>query len=198
MKKKIFNLILLGEPGAGKATQGARLLKKYPLREFDFGQWLRDLKGAEKRRYAVVTNSSRGILTPTNLAKRRFRDVIMETPASKGVFFNGNPKMVGEAQVMKKTFKESGRDMVVVVYLSIPKTEMLKRIQGRKGQARFDDQAEYLQNRMRYYRNHIGPTVKYLQKTYPFQKVSGVGSEAEVFARLTKTIEGLLKQASRI
>src|SRR5262245_58782408 len=104
-----LSIILLGDPGAGKATQGARLVKKYPLREFDFGQWLRELKSpAERRRYKLETSINKGGLAPTGLSKQKFKEVIVTTPRRKGVFFNGNPKMLGEAKVMVQTFAAAG------------------------------------------------------------------------------------------
>ncbi len=35
-----FNLILLGDPGAGKATQAAYFAKKYNMFDFDMGKEL--------------------------------------------------------------------------------------------------------------------------------------------------------------
>jgi adenylate kinase len=190
MRPQPFNLILLGDPGAGKATQGDRLVKKYPLREFDFGQWLRDINNSDMRqRYKVERTMQKGILAPTTLAKTKFRQVILDTPKRQGVFFNGNPKMVGEARVMLKTFRDAGRQDPLAIYLYIPQAEMLRRIQSRKHQARSDDQKEHLKNRMEYYRKHIRPTVAFLKEHYSFSRINGVGTEAEVFRRLVEAIE---------
>lgn len=191
MKQQPFNLILLGDPGAGKATQGVRLVKRYPfLREFDFGQWLRDLKTpAERRKYHVETRTSRGILAPADLARQMFRKVILETPPEKGVFFNGNPKMVSEAKTMVSAFRKAKRSDPLFIYLGISQKEMLGRIQSRKGQSRSDDQAEHLKNRMKYYKDHIQPTVDLLKSKYEFKRVSGLGTEQEVFRRLVAEIE---------
>jgi adenylate kinase len=190
-KSDPFNLILLGDPGAGKATQGVRLVKKYPfLREFDFGQWLRGLKTpAARRKYHVETRTNRGILAPADLARKMFRKVILETPSHKGVFFNGNPKMVSEAKTMIKAFKDTGRNDPLFIYLYIPQTEMLKRIQGRKGQFRSDDEAQHLRNRMEYYKEHIRPTISVLKERYGLRQVDGVGTQQEVFRRLVAEIE---------
>lgn len=196
--KQPFNLILLGDPGSGKATQGARLVKKYPLREFDYGQWLRELKTpAQRRKYGFDTRIKHGQLAITGPSKRIFRQVILETPEEKGVFFNGNPKMRGEAEVMLRTFRKAKRSEPLFLYLSIPQSEMLKRVQSRKGQARSDDDTRGLKNRMSYYKKHIRQSKDFLKAHCRSRQVNGVGTEAEVFRRLTTAIEGLRKKAPR-
>ena len=46
-KRKPFNLILLGDPAAGKATQVALIVKRYGMFDFDMGHELRRPVGAE-------------------------------------------------------------------------------------------------------------------------------------------------------
>jgi adenylate kinase len=196
MKQEPFNLILLGDPGAGKGTQGARLVKKYPLNEFDFGSWLRAIKDPKNRKkYAVDEKILKGILAPTDLAKAKFKQTIFETPLTKGVFFNGNPRMVGEAKVVSKSFKQAKRRDPLVIYLSISQKEMLKRLSKRrelrdgKMQVREDDKPENLKNRMKYYREHVHPTLDFFKTKYKVVKVSGLGTPAAVFKRLVAVID---------
>lgn len=186
MNREPLNLILLGDPGAGKATQGRRLVKRYPFREFDFGEWLRNLKSPAARKKYHVEEILRGILAPTDLAKAKFREVILRTPRSRGIFLNGNPKMEGEAKVVVKAFRDAGRSEPLVIYLTIPKKEMLKRLEIR---ARQDDSREYLENRLRYYEKHLRPMVEYFKTQYTVATISGVGTEAEVFRRIIKVIQ---------
>jgi adenylate kinase len=186
MKKEPLSLILLGDPGAGKATQGKRLVRKYPFREFDFGEWLRSLKSPAARRKYHVEEILRGILAPTHLAKIKFREVILKTPKSKGIFFNGNPKMEGEAKAVVSAFRKARRPDPLVIYLKIPKGEMLKRLEIR---ARKDDTREYLENRMRYYKEHLRPMVAYFKTRYNVVTISGAGTEETVFKRIVTAIE---------
>ena len=197
-RKEPFNLILLGDPGAGKATQGRRLSKKYNLRDFDFGQWLRNLDARGQKKYKVKETAGKGMLTPTNLARAKFREVIFDTPKSKGILFDGNPKMAGEARLMYKWFREAGRSRPLVIYLSIPKKEMLKRTDIRvKIEKRSDDYANHLANRMKYYRKNIAATVAYLRRVCTFKKISGFGTRDQVFRRLVHTIEAGLKKQGK-
>lgn len=187
---KPFNLILLGDVGSGKATQGALLVKKYPLWEFDYGQWLRELKDpAMRRKYGLDTSINRGRLAITRPSQQMFRKVILETDPNLGVFFNGNPKMRSEAEVMFRTFKKAKRSDPLFIYLSIPQKEMLKRIQSRKGESRSDDSERALKNRMSYYKKHIRESKEFLKSVYTFRQISGLGTKQEVFRRLVDAIE---------
>ena len=194
-KNTVFNLILLGDPTAGKATQAVRLLRRYPLREFDLGKWLRDLKGFEKRRFRVSATTEKGILAPTRLASAKFKEIIFTTPKGRGIFFNGNPKMLGEAKLVYAWFREAGRSDPLVMYLSIPKKEMLKRIKIRERvQKRSDDEIQSLRNRMKYYRKDIQAVSAFFKSHYRFKKISGLGTREEVYKRLVSHIERELKR----
>jgi adenylate kinase len=188
---KIFNLILLGDPGAGKATQAKYIVNRYPiLKEFDFGAWLRARTARDAKKFKIGETMAKGILTPTNLAREKFREVIFKTPNGRGIFFNGNPKMLGEARLVRKWFRESGRENPLVIYLSIPKREMLKRLEIRaREEHRSDDELKHLTNRMKYYEKHIAPTVKFFQEVFQYKKVSGVGTREAVRKRLIRCIK---------
>ncbi|MBI2623015.1 MAG: nucleoside monophosphate kinase [Candidatus Liptonbacteria bacterium] len=190
MKKAIFNLILLGDPAAGKATQAVKLLARYPqLQEFDFGNWLRSLSPRAAKR-VKFEYTMRGNLTPTQFARAKFKEVIFTTPLSRGVFLNGNPKMLGEARLVCKWFREAKRTDPLVLYLSIPKREILKRIGIRAHEGgRSDDRMEHLRNRMRYYAKDISAVVRFFEKQYRFKKISGMGTRADVYRRLTGYID---------
>jgi adenylate kinase len=199
MKSSPINIILLGDPTAGKATQATSLTKKYGLREFDLGDWLRKLKTSEaKKKFKVSETTAKGILAPTDMAREKFKEIIFKTPKAKGIFFNGNPKMLGEAKLMRGWFREAGRRDPIVMYLSIPKREMLSRITIReREEGRSDDAAAHLKNRMKYYAKDIPETVAFLRKHYAFKKISGLGTRAEVFKRLVETIEKLKKTSEK-
>lgn len=187
-----FNLILLGDPTAGKATQGRVLVKKYPLREFDFGEWLRQQGKKVRAVSRFDETTAKGILTPTEVARAKFKEVIFKTPKAKGVFFNGNPKMLGEAKLVHAWFKEAGRTDPYVVYLAVPKREIVKRIGIRKKtEQRSDDAAHHLKNRMKYYAKDIPAVMKFFKTKYHVVKISGLGTRSEVSKRLIKTIESL-------
>src|SRR4051812_14218281 len=98
-----LNIILLGDPAAGKATQAAFLVKKYPLYDLDMGKELRILKRKDPKVRALLEGSyDKGNLTQTDLVRSIHKQRIESTPKNKGILFDGNPKMVGEARLITK------------------------------------------------------------------------------------------------
>ena len=193
--KEPLNIILLGDIAAGKATQVELLFKKYPLYNLDMGKELR--RPALKKIGRYRETAGRGIVSPTSLVRGIFKKRIAAVPKSKGILFNGTPKMIGEAKLVRRLLAESGRTKVIFLYISIPFSEMVKRSSLRwEKEKRPDDLQEGMKRRWTgYYKKHIyGKIIPYFSKHYPFKKISGLGSVAEVWKRLNGEVERFLRK----
>lgn len=195
MNEKPLNIILLGDPAAGKATQAKNLMKKFRLYDLDMGRELRRIDVKTKNqllRKELAATLNRGKLTPTKLVRGIFMQVIDSVPKNKGILFDGTPKMIGEARLVKKILDANGRSNVKVIYLSIPQAETLKRMAGRreyfkgKYSKRADDTPAALKNRIRYYRRNIEGVKKYFAEIYGLRSINGIGGRNEIFKRILK------------
>ena len=175
-----LNIILLGDPGAGKATQATLLVKAARMYDLDMGEILRKMPVPR----AIM---DAGKLMPTATVREIFREQVGGVPVRQGILFNGTPKMLGEAKLVRKLLDENGRGRgrVLVVYLAVPRATVHERTAGR---GRADDAAEALANRFRYYRKNIAAVVAYFRTQYTFARVSGVGTVAEVHERIQKKV----------
>lgn len=198
---KPFNIILLGDPAAGKATQSALLVKKFNLRDFDMGKELRKRKANSKAfNNRLKDTYDKGNLTQTEICREISREIIARTPKSKGILFDGHPKMLGEAKLIARLLRTMKRRDPVVVYLAVPLGETVKRMANRveyfkgKFSKRTDDNPTALKNRVRYYRTNISQVVAFFKSKYPYKKISGLGTRKQVSARLLQTIADLTKQ----
>jgi adenylate kinase len=193
MKREPFNLILLGDPASGKGTQAARLAKKYHLYNFDMGDEVR--KPAVRTKFNYARTTGVGKLTPTAIVRGILERKIKEVPRGQGIVFNGHPKMIGEARLAAKWLKQYKRPDPLVIYLSVPASETLRRARKRviyidgKMMRRDDDTERALMNRRAYYRDQVSQVVIFFKKKYRFKNISGVGSEADVAKRIMKAIE---------
>ncbi len=190
-----LNIILLGDPAAGKATQAAYLVKKYPLYDLDMGKELRQLQARDpKMRKLMEKTYNKGHVTQTEIVRKIFQQKIFTTPKSKGILFDGNPKQIGEAQLIYRWLKEQGRDRCILIYLSIPMAETCKRMRNRveyfkgKFSKRADDNEAALKNRVKYYHKNIAGVLKFFKAKYPFKQISGLGSRDEVRKRIVEFI----------
>lgn len=192
---KPLNIILLGDPAAGKATQSAMLVKKFPLFDFDMGKELRKYRKSNAQLdSALKTTTDKGKLTPTAICREIFKNKITSTSSKKGILFDGTPKMLGEAKLVRRLLKEQGRENIIVMYISIPMSETVKRMTSRteyfkgKFSKRSDDNTQALQNRVKYYRDNITTVVEYFKTQFPFTKISGMGSIHEVEKKVMKFV----------
>jgi len=182
-KRAPFNVILLGDPASGKGTQAARLAKKYGMYNFDMGVEVR--KPAVRKKYDYAKTTGQGNLTPTRVVREILKHTIRATPKSRGILFNGHPKMIGEARLVAKWLREAGRSDPFVMYLYVTKKDVLKRTGKRE---RDDDNLKALRNRERYYREQIARVVKFFKARYDFARVSGRGSKALVWKRIQREV----------
>jgi len=197
MKPQPLNIILLGDPAAGKATHGKFLARKYNLYDLDMGRELRSLEHnqALRKKYRLDKTLDSGKLTPTELVRSLLHDKIQSTKKTKGILFDGTPKMLGEAKLVSNWLKQEKRGNIIFVYLSIPLKETMRRMTSRKTyfrgkfSKRPDDNNRALKNRINYYQKNISQVVKYFKKLYPFMKISTLGSIPEAKKRLIAKID---------
>ncbi len=202
----MINIILLGDPASGKATQALRLTKKHKLYDFDMGKELRKIRRKDsKLNTALQKTQDKGKLTPTKVVRSIHQEKILKTPKKTGILFDGHPKMIGEAKLVNKWMNEVGRteDTVLVLYIKIPHAEVVKRMLGRKEyhagkySKRADDNEKALRNRVKYYRDNISDVVKFFKEKYTFKSINGLGTEAEVSKRIEKAIHEFHQKSRR-
>ena len=196
-----FNVILLGDPASGKGTQSARLARKYGMYDLDMGAEVK--KPENLARYDYAHTTAVGKLTPTVVVRNIFMEKIGGTSPDRGIVFSGTPKMINEAKLVERLLRKAKRSDPLVMYLAIPAKEILRRMRTRyvyidgERVRRDDDNERALANRRRYYREQISNVVDFFQGRYKFRRISGMGSEREVAARIEAAIAKYLKTPKR-
>ncbi len=203
--KPKLNLIILGDPGAGKATQAKYFAKKYSMYDFDMGRELTLLRQKNaKANKALQKNIDKGFLAPTQIVREINKKIVLGLPKSKSILFDGHPKMIGEAKLIAKYLKQTNRTKPLVLYINIPAVEIINRTHLRKGylntkfNRRLDDTPSALRNRAKYYRKNIAEVVQFFKSTYTFATVNGVGTRTEVRKRIQKAVDFYLTHYDEI
>lgn len=187
-----FNIILLGDPASGKATQANKLARKYRMYDLDMGKEVK--KPASLAQYDYAHTTAIGKLTPTAVVRKIFENAIGSIPTNRGIIFNGTPKMINEAKLVARLLKQNKRSDPLFIYVHISAAETLKRALKRheymngKLVRRDDDSERALRNRRRYYKEQIAYVVEFFKERYEFRKISGMGTEAEVAARIGEVV----------
>jgi len=198
--QKPINIILLGDPAAGKATQAAFLVKKFKVYDFDMGKELSKRRSKNSALHSKLKeNTDKGKLTPTAIVREILKETISKVPPARGILFDGHPKMLGEAKLVSRLLESQHRTKPLVIYLSVPLEETVKRMRDRQGYfkgkfgKRADDTDKALRNRVKYYRHNIAQVVDLFKSKYEFIKISGLGSVSEINAKILDTVSSYTK-----
>ncbi len=187
MKKLGFDLIVMGDPAAGKDTQAEILMKKYALKPVESGKHWRKMAKMNNSDGAWLRRTmSLGHPTPVVLMKKFIKDNLRKVPKNKNLIFIGNPRLKPEAQLLVKLLKEKKRDFFMI-HIQIPVAETLKRTTLRR---RLKSEDEGVHNRIRYHQNQVSKTVKYFQSLNKLKIINGKQSVPKVTKDILKAIEG--------
>jgi len=185
MRRLGFDLIILGDPTAGKDTQAALLSKKYAFKAVESGKHWRamakkkNLEGAWLRR-----TMSLGHPTPVILMKKFLNKNLANVPKNKDLIFVGTPRLKPEAQLLVKILKSKKRNFFVL-YIKIPTTEILARTKSR---SRLKSEDQGVWNRIKYTKNQVSKTVKYFQSLGKLKFINGYRTIQNVSKEIEKAI----------
>jgi adenylate kinase len=124
-------LVMLGAPGAGKGTQGARFARTHGLPKISTGDILRDAvqAGTEMGRIAREVMDA-GRLVGDDIMIRIVRERLERPDADAGFVLDGFPRTVVQAQALDGMVDEKAP--LVIVDIEVPMEVLVKRLAGRK------------------------------------------------------------------
>ena len=160
-------MLLLGPPGGGKGTQGARLAEHLGVPHISTGDLLR----AEVARKTplgkqVAAYMERGELVPDDL----MIDVLMPHLQGAGAILDGFPRTVAQARALD----ERGVPPDTVVYLPVRAAELRRRLLARAAvEGRSDDTPEVIDNRLRVYEDETAPLIDFYRERGVLTEVRG-------------------------
>jgi adenylate kinase len=126
------NIILIGAQGSGKGTQAEQLCNALHIPHVASGDLFRkaiDAKtelGMKAKEYI-----DRGALVPDDLTVAMILTRIKEPDCTHGVLLDGFPRTIAQAQALDDELAKIHRQIDVIVYLNVPRPELLKRLSGR-------------------------------------------------------------------
>ncbi len=194
--KDPLNIFVIGDLGAGKATQSALLRKKFSLFEFDFGKEQDKLRRKDKKLDSILKRIiDKGGLTPTNIYRKIIKQALTHLPKHKGLLIDGGPKMPDEVYFVKKLLDKLGRKFIICIYIHVPWKETVKRNLKRKGyfgkKKRADDSVDALKIRYKVVQASIRRAMPVHKSLYPFVKINGLGTVTEVHKRVLEAVKRL-------
>jgi adenylate kinase family enzyme len=155
-----YQVIVLGPPGAGKGTQAERLAECLGVVHISPGEILRreippDSVTGQQIRAIMAT----GELVPDELIDGVVRRRLEALAPEQGFVLDGYPRTAAEAQSLRALLARLGRlePRPAVVWLEIPREELVRRLRRRRElDGRADDAEEALARRLAIHDAHAG------------------------------------------
>jgi len=194
-----MRLVLLGPPGAGKGTQGDRLIERHGIVRLSTGDMLRAAVKAETPIGLKAKDiMARGELVSDDVVIGIIGDRLNESDVAKGFILDGFPRTVAQAEALDQLLAAKGIRLDAVVELKVDEGILLKRIETRiaemtaRGEAvRADDNPESLKKRLDAYRIQTAPLSAYYAKKGTLQEIDGMLSIDAVTAAIDTKLKAL-------
>jgi adenylate kinase len=190
----MINIVLFGKPGAGKGTQAEFLKEKYNLTHISTGDIFRyNIKNETllgKEAQAFINN---GELVPDSLTIKMLEDEVNKNKDSNGFLFDGFPRTIAQADALDAFLTTKNWNVTATIALEADDEILVARLLERgKTSGRADDQdEEKIRNRYQEYNEKTEPLIAYYTEQNKFYAVNGIGSIADITARLSAVIETL-------
>jgi adenylate kinase len=132
MGRAKVNIILVGAQGSGKGTQADLLSLALHIPHIASGDLFRkafDEKtelGMRAKKYV-----DRGELVPDEITVAMVLNRIQEPDCAPGVILDGFPRTIAQAEALDRGLQSLGRQIDIVVYINVPREELLVRLSGR-------------------------------------------------------------------
>jgi adenylate kinase len=212
------NIILIGAQGSGKGTQAEQLERTLGIPHVASGDLFR--KAIDEKTdlgLKAKTYLDRGELVPDDITVAMVLSRLEEPDCRAGVLLDGFPRTVAQAQALDKGLQDAGRQIDLVIYLNVPREELLYRLSGRyicranqhvynvhthppkvagicdldgsELYQRSDDTGEAVQRRLDIFFNETIRLLDYYGGQHKLREVNGNQSIEQVQAALLKTIE---------
>lgn len=219
-----MNLVILGPQGSGKGTQAELVSKKYGLAHIDMGKTLRRIArldtplGKEIYRIQNVTKT----LVPSDILQEVLNVELNSFSREQGIVFEGVPRTEDQRGYVEKILGESGRKIDAAIFINLPESESLERIEKRRtckqcgrplilghnvknasdkcpncgGEIfqREDDSSEGVKKRLEVFREETLPVIEYFREKGLLIEVDGRPGIEEVFESITNKIKSLIPQ----
>jgi adenylate kinase len=160
MSRSAHQVIVLGPPGAGKGTQAERLAECLGLVHISPGEILRrEIPAGSETGRQIVASMAAGDLVPDELVDGVVRDRLESLPPEQGFVLDGYPRTAAEAHSLRQLLARLGRlePRPVVVWLEVPREELVRRLRRRRELGgRADDAEQALTRRLAIHDAHAG------------------------------------------
>ena len=188
-----MNIIIFGPPLAGKGTQSKKIINDFGVIHLSTGDALRQEK-AQKSELGIKASeySSKGLLAPDDLVAQIVEKFYLNNKSEKGILFDGYPRNIEQAKHLINVIKNDGSRIDRVIFLKVPREELLKRaIKRAEEENRTDDKdREIVMTRINEFSNATIPAINFLKESgVETIEINGNQSIENIFETIKKGLQ---------
>jgi adenylate kinase len=128
-----MNILIIGPIASGKGTQSQKLIEKFNLAHLEMGGLLRKISEEETDLgYRVKDFLDSGRLVTDEIVVEVVENYLQSIDRLDGILFDGFPRILSQARYFEHFLNQKGLKIDVVIYLTLPKEEILSRILSRR------------------------------------------------------------------
>lgn len=127
------NIILLAVQGAGKGTLAKALQDKYGYAHISTGDVLREARNEDNDVAKVIAEcQDTGVLVPFEIVMKALELRLSKQDCNNGYILDGFPRDLKQAQAYDELVNNMGKDLGIVLNLTVPEELLYERILGRR------------------------------------------------------------------
>ncbi len=206
-----MNIVLLGAPGAGKGTQGQKLVEEYGIAHISTGDLLRAaVKAQSELGKQAKAYMDAGQLVPDSLVIDLVKERLAQPDAQKGFMLDGFPRNIAQAETLDAELAAMDVALDAALLVDVPFAVIVDRLSSRRtcrscgytagagvdvcprcnGEMyqRDDDKPETINKRLDTYQNQTQPLIDYYEGKGILKAVDGNRAVDEVYVDVKKVL----------
>ncbi len=219
-----MRIILLGEPGAGKGTYSAELIKKFSIPQISTGDMLRSaVKAGTELGLKAQEFMKKGALVPDSVVIGLIQERIKLDDARQGFILDGFPRTVPQAESLEQMLHDQKIQLDGVIKIEVGHQVLIRRLTGRRvcpncgatfnietmkpkvagicdkcGKEliqRADDKPETIENRLSVYRKDTEPLIAFYETKGLLKRVPCEDIFDISFPRILQVLDQVVKRS---
>ncbi len=184
-------LLIVGPPGSGKGTQGARLSNEYGIPAIATGDIFRhNIRTGTDLGREVKAIVDAGNYVPDTLTNELVRHRLMEADALDGFLLDGYPRTLDQVTFLDRLLDARGQRLDAVIQLHADTDEVVGRLRKRAiAEGRIDDSEQAIRHRQEVFARETEPLVAVYRDRGLLIEVDGLGEIDGVAERIGAALD---------
>ncbi len=199
LRKVLFNVVLLGYPGAGRGTQARKLADKYNLVYLSTGEMLKEeIRKDSEVGKLVKAVYDKGDIVSDEIVIKLIEKHIQSNPEASGFIFKGFPRTLVQAYILDGLLRKIHSSISFTLDIQCPTLELIKRLDARGKTERrmsYDLETSTIVHRLEQHERICLPVVDYYRKQGKMTVVNGKGNPEDVWSRIKEPAEKAWRRA---